>query len=322
MLKDRVIGVNISVDRTQIGVADAQNNVLAKESFQNGTYAEEAAYATVLCEHITTLMEQNGGVERFRGIGISAPNANHMTGRVENPVNLPWSGSNPVRALLQDRFGIAVTIANKAATAAYYERRLGLARGMWNFIVVTLDHGIGSCIYANGYNLMGENGYAGELGHVCIIPDGRRCKCGRKGCLEAYAGAEGIVTTARELMAANEQQTLMRSLDTMTPQTILDCCEKGDEMAIEVYRQTGSVLGIALAGYASLINPEAIILKGRIAQAGDYLLQPLRQSFDDHVFRSIMGGVKILVAPQSDDHHAVLAASLLAWESKEYSLFK
>ena len=194
---------------------------------------------------------------------------------------------------------------------------------MKNFIIISLGVGLGSCFFTEGADHVGHLGYAGEFGHTCVVGNnGRLCGCGHQGCLEAYAGANGIVRTARELMAKSGAPSLMRNLEKLSPRTIFECCEQGDKMAIEVFRSTGEILGFGLANYASIIDPEAIILTGGISHAGKWLLEPLSKSFEEHVFGNLKGKVKIFTSRLNDRERDVLGASALAWSVPEYSLFK
>jgi glucokinase len=193
---------------------------------------------------------------------------------------------------------------------------------MKNFIILSLGVGIGSCFFSAGDDHIGHNGYAGEFGHTCVVKNGRACGCGHTGCLESYVGAAGIVNTAKELMAESDAPTIMRNLEKLSPRTIKECCDQGDEMAIEVYRRTGEMLGLGLANYASLVDPEAIILTGGVSHAGKWLLDPMCKSFEEHVFGNLRGKVKMLVSKLEDRERDVLGASALAWSVPEYSLFK
>jgi glucokinase len=213
-------------------------------------------------------------------------------------------------------------VANDAHVRALGESTYGCAHGMKDFIYLTLGHGIGSCIFSNGHAHLGSNGFGGEIGHCCIYPGGRQCTCGSRGCLEAYCGANGIVQTAKEMMAESDQPSLMREQAELTPKLIAELCDQGDEMAIEVYRRTGYLFGRGLATYASIVNPEAIIITGGVSHAGQWLLDPTCESFEQHVFRNMSGKVKIMLSELDDRERDVLGASALAWEVPEYSLFK
>jgi glucokinase len=321
-IKNRVVGVDISVKRTTFAIVDIRGNILARDHFPTNDYPNVNDFVTTLTEKIVMLTEENGGYDKIRSIGVSAPSANFLTGCIENAPNLPWRGIIPLAAMLRDRMGIAVALANDAHVTALGEHTYGSAHGMKNFIVITLGHGIGSCIFSNGEVHFGVNGFAGEIGHTCVKHNGRECGCGRKGCMEAYCAEKGIIATANELMAASDKPSLMRSLSELSPKTIVDCCEQGDEMAIEVFKITGEILGTTIAAYATLINPEAIIFTGGIANAGHWLFTPLEEAFNARVFRNIRGHVKLQRSTIDDRERDVMGASALAWGIKEYSLFK
>jgi glucokinase len=299
-----------------------RGNILAKDSFLTQDYPNFNTFLSVFCERAINMIMSNGEYEEIRSMGVSAPSANLLTGNIEYSGNLPWQGEIPLSAVLRDRLGLAVAVANDAHVRALCESTYGCAHGMKDFIYLTLGHGIGSCIFSNGHAHLGSNGFGGEIGHCCIYPGGRQCTCGSRGCLEAYCGANGIVQTAKEMMAESDQPSLMREQAELTPKLIAELCDQGDEMAIEVFRRTGFILGIALANYASVINPEAIILSGGIAKAGEWLLKPLNDSFEEHVFHNIENKVKFMYSTLNDEERNVLGASALAWSVKEYSLFK
>lgn len=321
-IKNRVVGVDISVKRTTYAIVDIRGNILARNFFPTNDYANVNDFITALCEKVIELTEQNGGYENIRSMGISAPSANYLTGCIENAANLPWKGVIPLAAMLRDRLGMAVALGNDGHITALGEHAFGTAHGMKNFIIMTLGHGVGSCIFTDGKVHLGNEGFAGEIGHTCIVDNGRECGCGRRGCMEAYVAQKGIIATANELMAESDAPSLMRSLEELTPKTIVDCCEQGDEMAIEVYRRTGVVLGISVANYASVLDPEAIIFTGGIANAGHWLFDPAYEEFENHVYHNIKGKVKFLHSSIDDRERDVLGASALAWGIKEYSLFK
>ena len=321
-IKSRVVGVDISIESTTYAIVDIRGNILAESSFPTTDYPDVNSFVTALSEKIVMLVEENGGYETIRSIGMSAPSVSSISGCIENAANLPWKGIIPLSAMLRDRLGLAVALSNDAHVSALGERTFGTAHGMRNFVIVSLGVGLGSCFFTDGSDHVGNLGYAGEFGHTCVVDGGRECGCGHKGCLEAYAGAGGIVQTARELMAASDAPSLMRSLEKLSPRTIFESCEQGDEMAIEVFRRTGYMLGLVLANYASIVDPEAIILTGGISHAGKWLIDPLYESFEDHVFGNMRGKVKILTSMLDDRERDVLGASALAWSVPEYSLFK
>ena len=322
IFKRRVVGVDISLERTTYAVVDVRGNILAEDSFRTEDYPEINAFVEHLCSSILALVEANGGYESIRSVGISAPSGNYKTGCMENSPNMPWKGHIPLAAMLRDRLGIAVALGNNANVIALGEHAFGSAHGMKDFILITLGHGMGSSIFSKGRSHLGNDGFAGEVGHMCIIPDGRLCGCGNRGCLEAYVAAKGIMQTATEVMAESAEASLMRTSVELSPKQIASFCEQGDRLAQEVMRRTGFVLGWGLANYASVMDPEAIILTGGIPRSGKWLLEPMRESFDAHVFHNISGKVKILVSKLNNSDRDVLGASALAWDVKEYSLFK
>ena len=321
-IKTRVVGVDISMERTTYAIVDVRGNIIAEGYFATLDYPDVNNYVTALSEKIVMLVEENGGYETIRSIGISAPSASCISGCIENAANLPWKGIVPLAAMLRDRIGLAVGLANDAHIAALGEYAYGSAHGMTNFIVVHLGSGLGSCFFSNGNEHKGFSGYAGELGHTCVEPGGRECGCGKHGCLEAYTATKGVIKTAREILEESDKPSLMRDIQDLSPKKITECCEKGDELAIEVFRRVGQKLGIGLANYASLINPEAIILTGGISRAGKWLMDPAYEAFEENVFPNMRGNVKLLLSKLDDRERDTLGASALAWEVPEYSLFK
>lgn len=321
-IKSRVVGVDISNERTTCAIVDIRGNIIAEDAIPTDHYPDINQFVSVLSEKLVQLMESNGGFETIRSIGVSAPSASSVSGCIENAANLPWKGIVPLAVMLREQIGLAVGLSNDAHISALGEHTFGSAHGMRNFIVVSLGVGVGSCFFGEGLEHQGHFGYAGEFGHTCVEEGGRMCGCGHRGCLEAYVGAKGIVLTAEELMAASDAPSLMRGLEKLSPRTIFECCEQGDEMAIEVFRRTGHMLGLGLANYASITDPEAIILTGGISHAGNWLIEPTWRSFEDHVFGNLRGKVKILTSRLNDRERDVLGASALAWSVPEYSLFK
>ena len=321
-IKTRVVGVDISNERTTYAVVDIRGNILAEESFMTGDYPDVNNFVTARSDKIVTLVEANGGYETIRSIGVSSPSASSVSGCIENAANLPWKGVIPLSAMLRDRIGLAVGLSNDAHISALGEYTFGSAHGMKNFVIVSLGVGIGSCFFSDGKEHQGHLGFAGEFGHTCIVDHGRKCGCGHDGCVEAYVGATGIVRTAQELLEESDKPSLMRDAERLSPKIITGYCNEGDELAIEVYRRTGYKLGLGLANYASVVDPEAIILTGGVSHAGKWLVNPACESFEDHVFGNLRGKVKILLSKLDDRERDVLGASALAWSVPEYSLFK
>ena len=241
-LKTKVVGVDISNELTTYAIVDVRGNILAEDSFSTMDYPDVNNFVTALSEKVVMLVEGNGGYETIRSIGVSAPSASSVSGCIENAANLPWKGVVPLAAMLRDRMGLAVGLSNDAHISALGEFTFGSAHGMMNFIILSLGVGLGSCFFTDGKDHQGHLGFAGEFGHTCVVDNGRKCGCGHEGCLEAYAGANGIIQTAHEVMAESDKPSLMRSLEKLSPRTIKECCDQGDELAIEVFRRTGYYL--------------------------------------------------------------------------------
>ena len=321
-IKKRVVGIDISLDATTYAIVDVKGEIIVMDSFPTLDYPEINQFISALSDRLIQMVEDNGGYESIRSVGISAPSANFMNGSIVNAPNLPWKGVIPLSILLRDRTGYAVAVANNADVRALGEHAFGVAKGMRDFVVVTMGNGVGSCLFSNGMIHKGNEGYAGEIGHTCIVSNGRQCTCGNKGCLEAYVAARGIIATAKELMEQTDKPSLMRGVEKLTPKLITEFCNQGDELAIEVYRRTGEMLGMGLANYGSMVDPEAFIFTGGIATAGKWLFDPAKKVFDEYVFHNSKGKIKFLVSEEDRVLNDVLGASVLAWEVREYSLFK
>ena len=320
-IKTRVIGIDISIEETVYAIVDMRGNIIAKTEFATTDFPNVNDFLDYLTEHVVNFVEANGGYESIRSVGVSAPSGNFLTGCIEYSPNLPWKGKIPMAAMLRDRLGLAVALGNDAHVRALGEYVYGSAHGLKDFIALNLGHGVGSCIFCNGKAYLGTDGFAGEIGHTCVVHGGRTCGCGNVGCLEAYVGAKGIGVTVYELLAESNAPSLMRGIENITPKQVFECCEQGDELAIEVFRRSGNVLGIALANYASVFNPEAIIMAGGVSHAGKWIIEPTYDSFEEHVFHNVRGKVKFLTSSLNESERDVLGASALAWNVKEYSLF-
>lgn len=322
-IKTRVVGIDIRLERTTYAIVDVRGDILASDYFETTDYPDVNDFVTALTEKIIMLVEENGGYESIRSVGVSCPSASSVTGNVENAANLPCKGVIPLSAMLRDRLGLAVAVANDAHITALSEKAYGSAHGMKDFVVISISHGgLGSCFFSNGQPHLGYDGFAGEVGHTCVEINGRECGCGNRGCLETYCSKKGLVRTAQELMAETDEPTLMRECKELSIESIAECCHRGDKLAVEVFRRTGEMLGLGLANYASILNPEAIILTGDMTVAGKWLLKPMRAAFEEHVFHNIKHKTRILVSILKEGERDVLGASALAWDVKEYSLFK
>ena len=319
-IKPYVVGIDIGGTNTVFGIVDARGNVLASSSIKTQRHQQFDDYIAELHEELSKLIEENCGIERVKGIGVGAPNANYYTGNIEHAANLPWKGIIPFAEVMSNKFGVPVALTNDANAAAIGEMTYGAARGMKDFIMITLGTGVGSGIVSNGHLIYGHDGFAGELGHVIIRREnGRQCGCGSKGCLETYTSATGVARTAREFLEtrSNEDSLLRKiALESITSKDVFDAAQDGDQIAKDVFAFTGQVLGEALADFVKFSSPEAIILFGGLAKSGDLLMKPLRQSMEDNLMPIFKGKVKLLFSDMKDADAAILGASALAWDLK------
>ncbi len=315
--KSYAVGIDIGGTNTVFGIVDMRGTVIASDSIKTQAYEQADDYADVVCRKLTELIDANGGKEKIRGVGIGAPNGNYYTGAIEFTANLPWKGIVPLAAMFEERLGIPTALTNDANAAAVGEMTYGAARGMKDFIMITLGTGVGSGIVINGQVVYGHDGFAGELGHVIVRREnGRLCGCGRKGCLETYCSATGVARTARELLTARTEPSLLRSVpaEEITSKDVYDAAVKGDALANEIFRFTGTILGEALADFIAFSSPEAIILFGGLAKSGEYIFRPVQEAIDANVLPIYRGKAKLLMSELKDADAAVLGASALGWE--------
>ena len=319
MEKPYAVGIDIGGTNTVFGIVDANGSILASSSIKTGAYEKAETYVDEVCKHLLPLIEANGGVEKIKGIGVGAPNGNYYTGKIEFAPNLPWKGVVPLAALFEERTGIPTALTNDANAAAIGEMTYGAARGMKDFIMITLGTGVGSGIIINGQMVYGHDGFAGELGHVIVRREnGRLCGCGRKGCLETYCSATGVTRTAREFLENRTDDSLLRAIpaDQITSKAVYDAAVKGDKLAQDIFDFTGTILGEALADFIAFSSPEAIVLFGGLAKSGDYIFKPIQKAIDDNVLPIYKGKAKLLLSELKDADAAVLGASALGWEAK------
>ena len=315
--KNRVIGIDIGGTGTKIGIVDARGKILARdESIATNAYSTFEAYIDAITQVIGHLIKITGSENKVRGIGIGAPDSNFYTGNIEHAFNLPWKGVLPLASMLTERTGIPARVTNDANAAAIGEMTYGTAKGMKNFIVITLGTGVGSGIVINGEVVYGSDGFAGELGHVTMVrgQDGRMCGCGRKGCLEAYCSATGVARTAKEMLDKDSAPSLLRDIKEITSRDVYEAALKGDRTALEVFERTGTMLGEAIADFIAFSSPEAIILFGGLSRAGNLLLAPLQRALEKSVLHTFKGKTKIIFSQLPDSDAAILGASALAWE--------
>ncbi|MDD5870921.1 MAG: ROK family protein [Bacteroidales bacterium] len=320
MSKPYVVGIDIGGTNTVFGIVDARGTVLASSSIKTRKHADINDYISELHVELTKLIDANEADGKIAGIGIGAPNANYFTGMISDGVNLPWPTPIPLADLVSEKFGLPVAITNDANAAAIGEMTYGAARGMKDFIMITLGTGVGSGIVVNGQMVYGHDGFAGELGHVIMKRhNGRLCGCGRTGCLEAYASATGVARTAREFLDARTgEQSLLRNIDidSITSKDVFDAAVAGDKLAKDVFEFTGEILGEALADFISFSSPEAIILFGGLTKSGDLLMKPVKEAMDKNTMAVFRGKVKLLISELKESDAAVLGASALGWEAK------
>lgn len=320
MNKPYVLGIDIGGTNTVFGIVDARGQVVASDSIKTQKHSNFDDYVTELHEAVARLLRMNDAEDKIKGIGIGAPNANYYTGEIVNCVNLPWGDVVPIAEKVSRAFGgIPVGITNDANAAALGEMTYGAARGMKDFIMITLGTGVGSGIVVNGQMVYGHDGNAGELGHVIVKRNnGRICGCGRTGCLETYCSATGVARTAREFLEIRSDDSLLRKLDIedITSKDVYDAASQGDKLAQEIFEYTGKILGEALADMVAFSSPQAIILFGGLAKSGDLLLRPLKESFEKSLMPIFRGKTKIILSELKESDAAVLGASALGWEAK------
>lgn len=321
MTKSYVLGMDIGGTNTVFGIVDSRGQIIKQGSIKTGNHSRVEDYLAVLIPELNKMIEDAGGKDKFQGIGVGAPNGNYYSGTIEDAPNLAWANRKviPLARMIQEGTGIPCALTNDANAAAIGEMTYGVAKGMKNFIMITLGTGVGSGIIINGQLIYGHDGFAGELGHVTVRRhNGRLCGCGRKGCLEAYASASGIALTAREMIESTEKETLFSTynLDTLTSKDVHDLALRGDELAEDVFRATGTILGEAFADFIAFSSPEAIVLFGGPTKAGKFLLDPIREAMDNAVLSIFKGKTKLLLSQLPESDAAVLGASALGWEIK------
>lgn len=319
MEKPYVVGIDIGGTNTVCGIVDARGTVLDSTSIKTQSYGKIEEYVSAVCDSLLPLINKLGGISKIKGIGIGAPNGNYYNGTIEFAPNLPWKGVIiPLAAMFEEHLHIPTALTNDANAAAIGEMTYGAARGMKDFIMITLGTGVGSGIVVNGQMVYGHDGFAGELGHVIVRREGRLCGCGRKGCLEAYCSATGVARTAREFLVAHSDKSLLREIpgEEITSKDVYDCAVKGDKLAQSIFEYTGTILGEALADFIAFSSPEAIILFGGLAKSGDYILKPVLKAMEDNSLQIFKGKTKLMVSELKDSDAAVLGASALGWEIK------
>ncbi len=314
-----VVGVDVGGQTSKIGVVNARGDVLARSVIRTDTYGKDAdAYLSALAEAIKGCIAECGKEGEIRGVGVGAPNANYYTGEISCAANIEWASDNTVefsKILSEKLGGIAVSLTNDANAAAVGEMAYGVARGMKNFIMITLGTGVGSGIVVDGKVVYGHDGYAGELGHTNIVRyNGRPCGCGNTGCLESYCSAIGVARTAREMLEFTDEPSLLRGTAELSSKTVYEAAVEGDALAKRVLEYTGKLLGRAFADFVAFSSPEAIVLFGGLARAREFFYEPMVEAMNDSLMRLWKGKIKIIFSQLKESDAAILGASALAWE--------
>ena len=318
MEKNYVVGVDIGGQTSKCGVVDKNGNVLAQTVIRSDNHDVVEPYIAELAEALKKIIKDAGVEGQVRGVGVGAPNANHYTGTIENAVNLAWgnNGEIPFAKLLTEAMdGMPVSLTNDANAAALGEMHYGSAKGMKDFIMITLGTGVGSGIIINGQLVYGHDGFAGELGHVIIdrSPNARQCGCGKKGCLEAYCSATGVARTAREWLDNTDEPSLLRKLDKISAKDVNDAARQGDELSIRIFNYTGTLLGQSLADFVNFSAPEAIVLFGGLARNKEFLTEPILRAMNENLLPLWKNKVKLVYTSLKESDAAILGASALAW---------
>ena len=318
LIKPYVIGLDLGGTNSVFGIVDARGDIKATTAIKTQGYQTVEEYVAASVDALQVIIDQVGGIETIKAMGIGAPNANYYRGTIEQAPNIVWGkGIVPLADLFNKALGIPVAMTNDANAAAIGEMTYGVARGMKNFIMITLGTGVGSGVVVNGQLVYGSDGFAGELGHVTMVREGgRTCGCGRTGCLEAYCSATGVARTAREMLANSEKPSLLRDLnpEAITSLDVSIAAGKGDEIANEIFQFTGKMLGEACADFATFSSPEAFVFFGGLTKAGELIMKPIRDAYDAHVLNIFKEKAQFLVSSLEGSSAAVLGASALGWD--------
>lgn len=316
--KPYVVGIDVGGQTTKLGIVDTRGQVLSQTVIRTDTYDDVNLYIDELAAALDKIIRESDSEGKVRGIGVGAPNGNYYTGNIENAVNLVWGGSKTIpfaELLSQKSGGLKVALTNDANAAAVGEMTYGAARGMKNFIMITLGTGVGSGIVINGEVVYGHDGFAGELGHTCAVRNnGRICNCGKTGCLETYCSATGVARTAREWLDLTDEPSALRSLDSISSKDVYEAAKEGDKLALKIFEFTGKILGQSFADFVAFSAPEAIVLFGGLARAKEYLYEPIMNSMNANLLPLWKNKIKIVFSQLKESDAAILGASALAWE--------
>ncbi len=309
MMREQVLGIDIGGTNTKFGIVNKRGEILVSGGMATTGHNTPAEFVAALKSELGPLLQNH----HISGVGIGAPNGNYYTGEIKFAPNLPWHGVIPMAALMQEALGVKTALTNDANAAAIGEMTYGAAKGMKDFILVTLGTGLGSGFVANGQLIYGNDGFAGELGHVIAVRDGRMCGCGRKGCLETYASATGIVRSAKEWLLASDNKSVLRHQQEITSESIHAAAMEGDNMALDLFAYTGKILGQTLADAIAITSPEAIIFFGGLANAGELLFSHVQRHMEENLLNIYQNKVSLIMSALPGSDAAILGASALAW---------
>ncbi|MDY6250136.1 MAG: ROK family protein [Bacteroidaceae bacterium] len=316
--KPYVIGLDMGGTNSVFGIVDQRGNIISQTVISTKAYPDVSDYVAAAVEALQPCLEVAGGIDNIKGMGIGAPNGNFYTGCIEYAANLLWDGVVPIGKLFEDALGIPCRVTNDANAAALGEMTYGVARGMKNFVMITLGTGVGSGIVVDGKVVYGCDGFAGELGHAIVdrSPEARQCGCSRKGCLETYCSATGVARTARLMLEKSDAPSPLRNIDPdqITSFDVFQAAEAGDPIAIEIFNYTGEKLGHACANFALFSAPEAFVFFGGLTKAGHWIMDPIAKAYDEEILGIYKGKAKLLVSTLKGSEAAVLGASALGWE--------
>ena len=319
MEKQYVVGVDVGGQTSKIGVVNARGEILSRLVIRSDSYGKDSgAYISALAEAIRACVAECGKTGEIRGVGVGAPNSNYYTGQISYATNIEWAADGVIdfaKLLSESLGGVAVSLTNDANAAAMGEMTYGVARGMKNFIMITLGTGVGSGIVIDGKVVYGHDGNAGELGHTCAVRyNGRPCGCGKTGCLEAYCSAIGVARTAREMLELTDEPSLLRGVEDLSSKSVYEAAVEGDALALRIFDYTGKMLGRSFADFVAFSAPEAIVLFGGLARAKEFFYEPMQQSMNENLMHQWKGKVKIVFSQLKESDAAILGASALAWE--------
>ena len=319
MEKQYVVGVDVGGQTSKIGVVNARGEILSRLVIRSDSYGKDSgAYISSLAEAIRACVAECGKTGEIRGVGVGAPNSNYYTGQISYATNIEWAADGVIdfaKLLSESLGGVAVSLTNDANAAAMGEMTYGVARGMKNFIMITLGTGVGSGIVIDGKVVYGHDGNAGELGHTCAVRyNGRPCGCGKTGCLEAYCSAIGVARTAREMLELTDEPSLLRGVEDLSSKSVYEAAVEGDALALRIFDYTGKMLGRSFADFVAFSAPEAIVLFGGLARAKEFFYEPMLQSMNENLMHQWKGKVKIVFSQLKESDAAILGASALAWE--------